>query len=57
MPAYIAYLGDILPSAIIAMLVVYCLKDLSLAGSGGRAPGDTAGCKAPAVHNNRQTGP
>lgn len=27
-PAYIAYLGDILPSAIIAMLVVYCLKDI-----------------------------
>ena len=28
-PAYIAYLGDILPSAIIAMLVLYCLKDIS----------------------------
>lgn len=28
-PCYIAYLGDILPSAIIAMLVIYCLKDIS----------------------------
>lgn len=29
-PAYITYLGNILPSAVIAMLVVYCLKDISL---------------------------
>ena len=28
-PKYIAYLGDILPFAIIGMLVVYCLKDVS----------------------------
>ncbi|MGI6498211.1 MAG: branched-chain amino acid transporter permease [Oscillospiraceae bacterium] len=29
-PKYIAYLGDILPFAIIGMLVVYCLKDISI---------------------------
>ena len=29
-PSYIAYLGKVLPSAIIGMLVVYCLKDTSL---------------------------
>ncbi len=26
-PAYIAYLGKVLPYAVIGMLVVYCLKD------------------------------
>ena len=30
-PRYIRYLGDALPSAIFAMLVVYCLKDVSIA--------------------------
>jgi branched-subunit amino acid transport protein AzlD len=29
-PKYVAYLGRVLPSAIIGMLVVYCLKDISL---------------------------
>ncbi len=29
-PAYIAYLGKVLPAAIIGMLVIYCLKDVSL---------------------------
>ena len=28
-PAYIAYLGKVLPAAIIGMLVIYCLKDVS----------------------------
>ena len=27
-PAYIAYLGKVLPPAIIGMLVIYCLKDV-----------------------------
>lgn len=29
-PAYITYLGKVLPPAIIGMLVVYCLKDITL---------------------------
>lgn len=29
-PGYITYLGEVLPSAIMGMLVVYCLKDVSL---------------------------
>lgn len=29
-PPYLTYLGDVLPQAIIAMLVVYCFKDISL---------------------------
>lgn len=28
-PAYVRYLGDALPAAIFAMLVVYCLKDVA----------------------------
>lgn len=27
-PEYITYLGDVLPPAIIGMLVIYCLKDI-----------------------------
>ena len=29
-PQYITYLGKVLPPAIIGMLVIYCLKDVSL---------------------------
>ena len=29
-PPYITYLGKVLPEAIIGMLVIYCLKDVSL---------------------------
>lgn len=29
-PPYIVYLGKVLPSAIIGMLVVYCLKDVEI---------------------------
>ena len=28
-PAYISYLGRVLPQAIIGLLVIYCLKDVS----------------------------
>ena len=30
-PAYIVYLGRVLPAALIGMLVVYCLKDVNIA--------------------------
>ena len=30
-PAYVAYLGEVLPQAIIGMLVIYCLKDMTFA--------------------------
>lgn len=32
-PAYIAYLGRVLPAALIGMLVVYCLKDVRIASA------------------------
>ena len=32
-PPYVAYLGRVLPSAIIGMLVIYCLKDTNIASA------------------------
>ena len=29
-PAYITYLGKVLPAAIIGMLVIYCMKDVNI---------------------------
>ena len=29
-PTYVTYLGQVLPSAIIGMLVIYCLKDVNI---------------------------
>ncbi len=32
-PPYVAYLGRVLPAALIGMLVVYCLKDVRVASA------------------------
>ena len=32
-PKYIAYLGEVLPPAIIGMLVIYCLKDIQISSA------------------------
>lgn len=37
-PKIVLYLGRVLPPAIIAMLIIYCLKDLSFLSLGGWAP-------------------
>ena len=37
-PAYIIYLGTVLPYAIMAMLVVFCLKTVSFTKLGGWLP-------------------
>ena len=37
-PPYVAYLGDVLPQAIIGMLVVYCLKDTAVTAAPYGAP-------------------
>ena len=31
-PPFVAYLGKVLPAAIIGMLVIYCLKDTAITG-------------------------
>lgn len=37
-PGWVRYLGAVLPYSIMAMLVVYCLKDVSLASLSGWLP-------------------
>lgn len=43
-PPYVVYLGRVLPSAIIGMLVVYCLKDAAAAPPSGLPMLLAAGC-------------
>lgn len=47
-PEVIAYLGRILPFAIMGMLVVYCLKDISFTAPGFGIP-EFLGCAAVAL--------
>lgn len=42
-PAAVEYLGKVLPAAIMAMLVVYCLKDISFSEISGFLPEVLAG--------------
>ncbi|MCR5761291.1 MAG: AzlD domain-containing protein [Sphaerochaetaceae bacterium] len=42
-PSYIQYLGRVLPSAIIGMLVIYCLKDVNVTSSPFGLPEAIAG--------------
>jgi len=42
-PPFIAYLGEVLPAAIIGMLVIYCLKDTVLTRAPFGAPEIIAG--------------
>ena len=37
-PAFVSYLGRVLPYAIMGMLVVYCLKDVSITGGSHGIP-------------------
>lgn len=32
-PAYVVYLGEVLPAAIVGMLVIYCLRDTAVAAA------------------------
>lgn len=42
-PDWVGYLGTVLPCAIMGMLVVFCLKDVSFASPGGFLPALIAG--------------
>ena len=42
-PPYIVYLGNVLPYAIMGMLVVYCLKDMSFKAAADFVPQIIAG--------------
>ena len=49
-PRIVLYLGQVLPPAVIAMLIVYCLKGVSFAAPAGWVPALTAGLTATALH-------
>ena len=49
-PRLILYLGRVLPPAIIAMLIVYCLKGVTFAAPAGWAPLLIAGLTAVLLH-------
>ncbi|MDO4634007.1 MAG: branched-chain amino acid transporter permease [Eubacteriales bacterium] len=49
-PAYILYLGKVLPYSIIAMLVVYCMKNVSLIDAPHGLPELIAAVAIVAVH-------
>ena len=49
-PRIVLYLGQVLPPAIIAMLIVYCLKGVSFAAPAGWLPALAAGLTAAGLH-------
>ena len=49
-PRIVLYLGQVLPPAIIAMLIVYCLKGVSFASPAGWVPSLLAGLTALVLH-------
>ena len=49
-PAYVLYLGRVLPAAIIGMLVVYCLKDIKPLSAPFGAPELIAGLLVVGLH-------
>lgn len=49
-PKIVLYLGRVLPSAIIAMLIIYCLKGISFASPAGWVPALASGLAAVLLH-------
>ena len=49
-PRIILYLGTYLPAAVIAMLIVYCLRNVTLAQPAGWAPALIASVAVAVVH-------
>lgn len=49
-PKVILYLGRVLPPAVIAMLIVYCLRDLTFEAASGWMPALLAGSVTVALH-------
>lgn len=52
-PAFLKYLGRVLPYAIMGMLVVYCLRGTEFSSLSGWAPGFIAAAFVVAVHRLR----
>lgn len=49
-PKVVLYLGRVLPPAVIAMLIVYCLRGVTFATPAGWAPALLAGAAAVVLH-------
>lgn len=49
-PKVVTYLGHVLPPAIIAMLIVYCLKGVTFSSPAGWVPSLAAGAAAVLLH-------
>jgi len=49
-PRMVLYLGQVLPPAVITMLIIYCLKGISFAAPAGWIPMLTAGLAAVVLH-------
>lgn len=49
-PRLVLYLGQALPPAVIAMLIIYCLKGVSFASPAGWVPSLLAGAAAVLLH-------
>lgn len=49
-PEIVLFLGKVLPPAVIAMLIIYCLKGVSFATAGGWVPSLLAGGAAVLLH-------
>ena len=49
-PKLVLYLGRVLPPAIIAMLIVYCLRNMSFSAPAGWAPAVIASVAVAVVH-------
>ena len=49
-PKLVLYLGRVLPPAVIAMLIVYCLKGVTFTTLGGWLPSLVAGVAAVVLH-------
>ena len=49
-PKVVLYLGKFLPPAVIAMLIVYCYRNMSFAALSGWAPGIIAGLAVVILH-------
>lgn len=49
-PEYVLYLGRVLPYAIMAMLIVYCLKGISFTGGSHGIPEIAAVAAVAAIH-------
>lgn len=49
-PKIVLYLGRVLPPAVIAMLIVYCLKSVTFTTLGGWLPALIAGLAAVVLH-------